>query len=152
MLSEQSLDLIFISLDDLISLPLELLFDLLELLMVVGPHIKELLTHGLDQVVNIIILLFQRLDVFVVLLLELVHELLDEVILLADDLLTGLLLHLDVLGKLLAVFLLFELLPSPVYLDVLLMRCDDLSLDLVGTLLSLFLLLNTPVVLHGVGM
>ena len=68
-LSKKSLDLILVSLDDLVTLSLELLLDLLKLLMIIGSHIKELLTHSLNQIINIIILLFKRLNVFFILLL-----------------------------------------------------------------------------------
>lgn len=151
MLSEKSLDLILIPLDDLVTLSLELLFDLLELLMVVGSHIEELLAHSLNQVINVIILLFKRFNVFFIFLLKLIHELLDEIILLANNLLTGVLLDFDVFSKLLAVFLFFKLLPSPINLDILLVTCDDLSLDLVSSLFSLLFFLDTSVVLHGIG-
>jgi hypothetical protein len=43
-------------------------------------------------------------------------------------------------GQVLAVFLLFELLPVPVNLDVLFVTGDDFVLDLVGTLLAALVL------------
>jgi len=43
-------------------------------------------------------------------------------------------------GQVLAVFLLFKLLPVPVDLDVLFVTGDDFVLDLVGTLLAVLVL------------
>jgi hypothetical protein len=150
-ISEEFLDLILIFLDDLIPLSLELFLDLLELLLIIGSHIKELLTHSFNQIIDVIILLFERFNIFFILLLKLVHELLDQVILLGDDLLAGLLLHLDILCELFAIFFLLELLPSPINLDIFLVTCDDLSLDLVCSFLSQFLLLDTSCVFGGIG-
>ena len=47
------------------------------------------------------------------------------------------------ISELLAVFLLFKLLPVPVNLNILLMRLDNLILNFVGTLLLVFLFEGT---------
>ena len=150
-LQKEGLDLILVSLNDLITLSLELLLDLLELLVIIGSHVEELLAHGFDKVVNIVILLFERLHVLIILLLELVNEGRNKLVLLRDDLLASIFLDLNVLSKLFAVLLLFKFLPSPIDFDIFLVTCDDLGLDLVGSLLPLLFLLDTPVVLHSVG-
>jgi len=59
-------------------------------------------------------------------------------------------LVLHVFGELLAVFLLFELLPVPVNLDVSLVGSDNLVLNLVRPLLFLLVLRDTAFVLDFV--
>ena len=49
------------------------------------------------------------------------------------------------LGKLFAIFLLFQLLPVPVNLNVLLVRLNDFILDFVGSLLLVLLLSGAAV-------
>ena len=55
------------------------------------------------------------------------------------------------LCELLAVLLLFQLLPVPINLDVLLVRCDNFVLNFVASLLLLLLLKHAAVVLSGIG-
>ena len=86
------------------------------------------LLHGLDVV------LVLGFDGFLELLFELVLVLNN--VLALDDLL------LDILVQLLAVFLLFKLLPVPVDLNIFLVGGDDLVLDLIGSFAAGFLLLD----------
>ena len=60
-------------------------------------HVIELALHSLDQRVNILRHLLDRLDVVTVLLVDLRFELLDELLLVRDDLSTGCLLRFNVL-------------------------------------------------------
>ena len=60
-------------------------------------HVIELALHSLDQRVNILRHLLDRLDVVTVLLVDLSFELLDELLLVRDDLSTGCLLRFNVL-------------------------------------------------------
>jgi hypothetical protein len=65
--------------------------------VVVNPHIEELLAHSFDQIIDVVILLFQSFHVFLILLLQLVDEAADQVALLRDYLFASLLLNFDVL-------------------------------------------------------
>jgi hypothetical protein len=60
-------------------------------------------------------------------------------------------LNLDVLGKILAIFFLFELLPSPIDLDVLLVRRYNFILNFFGPIAPQFLLNDTSLVLLRIG-
>ena len=77
-LDEELLDLLLVLLDDIVSLSDKSLLNLIELLLIVSSHIKELLLHGVDEVINIVTLLLEGLNVFLVLAFELVHKVLDE--------------------------------------------------------------------------
>ena len=96
-LSKELPDLLFVFLNDVISFSQEGLLDLIKLLMVIDSHIQELLAHSFDQVIDVIILLFQSFDVFFIFLLQLVNETADKITLLRDNLFTSLLLNFDVL-------------------------------------------------------
>jgi len=150
-LSKELPDLLFVFLNDVISFSQEGLLDLIKLLMVIDSHIQELLAHSFDQVIDVIILLFQSFDVFFIFLLQLVNETADKITLLRDNLFTSLLLNFDVFCKLLAVFFLFKLLPSPVDFYILLMRSNDLCLDLVCSFLPLLFFLNTSGIFSCIG-
>ena len=50
------------------------------------------------------------------------------------------------IGKFFAIFLFFELLPVPINLDVLLVRCDDFVLNFICSFFFLFFLLVAPFV------
>jgi len=150
-LSKELSDLLFVFLNDVISFSQEGLLDLIKLLMVIDSHIQELLAHSFDQVIDVIVLLFQSFDVFFIFLLQLVNETADKITLLRDNLFASLLLNFDVFCKLLAVFFLFKLLPSPINFDILLMRSNDLCLDLVSSFLSLLFLLNTSGIFSCIG-
>jgi len=88
----------------------------------------------LDQQVDILAHLLDRLDVVAVLLIDLPFELLDELHFVCDNLRACCLLRLDVLSKLLAIFLFFKLLPVPINFDVFLVGLDNFVLDLVRSL------------------
>lgn len=96
-LSEKLPDLLLIFLDDVIPFSQEGLLNLIKLLVVVNPHIEELLAHSFDQIIDVVILLFQSFHVFLILLLQLVDEAADQVALLRDYLFASLLLNFDVL-------------------------------------------------------
>ena len=96
-LSEKLPDLLLIFLDDVISFSQEGLLNLVKLLVVVDPHIKELLAHSFDQIIDVVILLFQSFYVFLILLLQLVDKAADQVALLRDDLFASLFLNFNVL-------------------------------------------------------
>ena len=96
-LSEKLFDLLIISLNNVISLPQKGFLDLIKLLMVINSHIQELLAHGFDEIIDIIILLLECFDVFFVLFTELLNEILDEFGLLLDDLPASLFLYVNVL-------------------------------------------------------
>ena len=120
--------------------------------MIILSHISELLAHGFNELINVIILLLNSLDVLLILVLQLINKCLDEDILLLNDLFTGLFLNINILSKLLTVFLLFKLLPSPINLNILFMRCDDFSLNFICSLLSHLFFLDSSLVLKIVGM
>jgi hypothetical protein len=125
-----------ISLDDLTSFPDEGSLNVFNLVVVVLTHIIKLLSHCLNKLIDVIILLLDSFDVFLIFVFELVDESLNQNVFLFDNLLACFLLNLDISGKLFTVFLFFKLLPSPIDFNILLMRCNDLSLNFVGSLLS----------------
>jgi hypothetical protein len=95
-LSEKLGNFFTVSLNDLTSFSDESSFNVFNLIMIVLAHIIELLSHGFDELINVIIILLNGLDVFLILVLELINELLDQNIFLFDDLLACLLLNLNV--------------------------------------------------------
>jgi len=97
-LCEQLSNFFGISLDDFTSFSDESSFDVINLVMIVLTHVSELLSHGFNELINIIILLLDLLDVFFILALQLINKSLDEYILLFDDLVTGFLLDINILS------------------------------------------------------
>jgi hypothetical protein len=96
-LLKEVLDLVFITLEDLAALIVERFLNVVQLVRVVCAHLVELEFHRGDQQIDVIVLLLQGVHIFVILGLELLHELADEVFLLANDSLAGILLLIDVL-------------------------------------------------------
>lgn len=96
-LLKEVLDLVLIALEDLAALIVERFFNVVQLVRVVSAHLVELEFHRGDQEIDVIILLLQGVHILVILGLELLHELADEVLLLTDDSLAGILLLIDVL-------------------------------------------------------
>lgn len=96
-LLKEVLDLVFIALEDLAALVVERFLNVVQLVRVVSAHLVELEFHRGDKQIDVIVLLLQGVHIFVILGLELLHELADEVLLLADDSLAGILLLIDVL-------------------------------------------------------
>ena len=97
MLLKEFPDLSLISLNDIISFSQESFFNLIQLFMVINSHIKELLTHGFDKIIDIIVLFFQSFDVFLILELQLINKLSDQIIFLRNNLLASFFLYLDIL-------------------------------------------------------
>ena len=129
----------------------ECAFDGCQRISVIGSCVLELPRHTLYQLVDVIILLAAGFYIFVIFLLEVHHELLNDVFLVLNDFKAGLLLHNDVSVKLFAIFLFFELLPRPVNLNVLLVRGNDLILNLFRTISLQLLLTDAPLVFETVG-
>lgn len=146
LLLEETFVVILVSLQNPSSLVVEGRLDSQKVLLVVLSGGLEVVTHQLDKLVNVVVLLLESLVVLLVFVSELILELRDEVFLLRNNLAAGFLLDLDVLGQLLAVFLLLELLPGPVNFDILLVRSNDLSVDLI---VALFLFLFFTDASHG---
>ena len=96
-LVEQLLDLLLIPRQDLRSLVIEGLLNIVQLVRVVGAHLAELELHAGNEEIDVVILLLERSDILVVLSLQLLEEELDQVLLLGDDLSARLLLLVDVL-------------------------------------------------------
>jgi len=69
-----------------------------------------------------------------------------------DDGFASFFLDLDVLSEFFAVLFLLELLPGPIDLDVLLVRCDNFRLDLVSSFSFHLLLLDSSDVLVSLSM
>jgi hypothetical protein len=142
---------LFILLEQRSTLPFEFRFNLVQLSGVVGPHIRKLFFHTANQIIDMVVHELHLLDVVLVLLLDSFLELVLQLFLIRDDVLTLDNLFLDVLVELLAVFLLFEFLPVPVNFNVFLVGSDDFVLDLIGTLALLLFFLNTALVLNVIG-
>ena len=145
MLLKQLLNLQLVALEDGSALAIELTLNLVQLHVVVLPHLVELVLHALYQQIYILRHLLNRLDVVAVLLIDLPFELFDQLLLVGDDLGAGRLLRLYVLGQLLTVFLLLKLLPIPIDLDVLLVGLDHLILNFICAFLFSLLLASAPV-------
>lgn len=96
-LLKEVLDFVFVTLKYLAALIIERFLDVVQLVRIVCAHLVELKFHRCDQQINVIVLLLQRIDILVILGLELLHELADEVLLLTDDGLAGILLLINVL-------------------------------------------------------
>jgi len=75
--SEKFFDMVIITSKDVLSLLGKVLLNLIKLLTVVSSHINELLPHGLDEILNVIVLLLERFHVFIILSSKLLHETLD---------------------------------------------------------------------------
>ena len=98
MLLEQLLDLQLVALKDGLALAIKLRLDLIQLQVVVLPHLVELVLHPLDQRIDVLGHFLNRLDVVAVLLVDLTFELFDKLLLVGDDLGAGCLLGLYVLS------------------------------------------------------
>jgi hypothetical protein len=85
-----------VSLDDFTSFPNKGSFNVFNLVVVVLTHVIELLSHGLNELIDVIILLLDSLDVLLIFVFELVDESLDKNVFLLDDLLACFLLNLDI--------------------------------------------------------
>ena len=96
-LLEEIFDFFFVAVENGTALAVKFALDLRQLLVVMLAHVIELALHSLDQRVNILRHLLDRLDVVTVLLVDLRFELLDELLLVRDDLSTGCLLRFNVL-------------------------------------------------------
>ena len=119
--------------------------------MIILTHIAKLFAHCFNELINIIIFLFDSLNVLFILGFELINERLDENIFLFDNLLTSFFLNFDVPCKFFAVFLLFKFLPSPINLNILFVRCNNFSLNFVCSFLPHLLFLNPSLVLKIIG-
>lgn len=105
-----------------------------------GSHADKLRLRLINDGVDVLRHLRDRLDIVAVLLVNLLLKLLDKLLLISDDLITGSFLRINVLSQFFAIFFLFKLLPIPINFHILLVTLDDLVLNLVGALfLSLFL-------------
>ena len=96
-LLEKVFDFSLIALENVSSLSVELLFNGLQLLVVVFTHVTELRLHRSNEKVNVNRHLLDGLDIVAVLLCDLTIELLNELHLIGDNLGTGGLLRLNVL-------------------------------------------------------
>jgi hypothetical protein len=148
MLREKLCDFFPISLNNFTSFSYESSFNIFDLIVIILTHIVELLSHSLDQLINIIIFLLDGLDILFILVLELVNECLDENIFLFNDLFTSFLLNFNVSSKLLTIFFFFKFLPSPINFDIFLVTCNDFCLNFVGSFLSHLFFLNSSLVLE----
>jgi len=99
LLLKQGFDLLRIAVENFLSLSIEVVFNYVELISVVIAHVNKLLPHGLDQIINVIILLLEGFDVLLIFIFELRHKLLYKFILVIDDLLAGLFLNFNVLKR-----------------------------------------------------
>jgi hypothetical protein len=97
MFIEQLPYLVLVALEYLRPLVIEGLLDVVELVTVVRAHLSELELHGRDQQIDVVVLLLERVHILIIFGLELLHKLADQVLLLGDDLLAGVLLLVDVL-------------------------------------------------------
>ncbi len=96
-LLEERLDLGFVLGEDLRAFQLEGVFDLAQMVGIVLSHHDELLTHLLEQFIDVVLLHLHGLHVLIVLKLELLHELADKGVFLVYNSFTGVFLLLDVL-------------------------------------------------------
>ena len=96
-LFEKVFDFSLVALENISSLSVELLFNGLQLLVVVFTHVTELGLHRSNEKVDVNRHLLDGLDVVAILLCDLTIELLDELHLIGDNLGTGGLLRLNVL-------------------------------------------------------
>ena len=96
-LLEQLLDLRLVAIENGRALAIELSLYLVQLQVVVFSHLVELVLHPLDQRIDVLRHLLNRLDVVAVLLVDLTFELFDELLLVRDDLGASSLLGLYVL-------------------------------------------------------
>jgi hypothetical protein len=122
--------------------PLELWLNSGELVSVVSAHADKLEFHASDEFVNVGVHLLHGLDVVLVLGLNGFLKLLFELVFVLNNVLALDDLLFDILVQLLAVFLLFKLLPVPIDLNVLLVGGDDFVLDLIGSFAASFLFLD----------
>jgi hypothetical protein len=83
--------------EDLRALVFEGFFDTYDVLLVSGSESFVLLLHLVDEHVDVVVHGAHRFDVLLVLALELLHELINEVFLIANNLLALILLEFDFL-------------------------------------------------------
>ena len=97
-LLEKRFDLGIISIQDGGTLSFKFLLNLLKLITVVLSHLFKLLHHALNECLNVQGHLLHGLHIVTILLVELVHELLDQGLFVLDDLGTSLPLNLNILS------------------------------------------------------
>jgi hypothetical protein len=97
MLLEQLFNFIIVSCENFGSLRDEVVLDVFNLSAVIASHFHELMSHAFDELIDIIVLFLESFHIILILALKLLHEALDQLILLSDDLLTSFFLNLDVL-------------------------------------------------------
>ena len=98
-LVEKSLDLSLVAIKNVHTLSVEFGLNSLQLHVVLLSHFHELSLHVLNETVDVFAHLLDLLDVAAVLLADLLVELFDQLLFVADDLLAGGLLRFDVLSK-----------------------------------------------------
>jgi hypothetical protein len=96
---EKGFDFISILLQDLVSLVIESLLNVCKLVTVVLSHSVELLSHCLNEIINVTVLLFESLHILLILHLQLFHEGLYQVVLLVNYLLALAFLLFDFLYR-----------------------------------------------------
>lgn len=146
LLVEELLDFVVVGDEDLVSLLHEGGLDLFELVGVLAAQFVEFGAHAHDEVFDVAGLALEGLGVVLFFVEDVLFELRDELQLGVDDLLAGVLLLLKLPEQLLAVFLLLEVVPGEVDLDVLLVARQHLRLDFIVPLIPLSLLFNSPLV------
>jgi len=149
---EQILDGLIVAIQNFLALLQEACLNLIKLVTVVHSHINELSLHRFDEILNVIVLFFERFHILVIFSSELLHETLNEKILLLNNLFTSFFLNLDVFCQFFAVFLFFQFLPCPIDFDISLMRGNNFSLDLGGTVFSCIFFFNTSLILQSISM
>jgi hypothetical protein len=106
LLLKQSINFFFVAFLYLFTLKVKLSLNVVKLSRVIFSHLKELLPHVVNQLINVIILFLKSLNVCLLLNIKLLHELFDQLILLSDDLPACIFLDFYVFSQLLTVFLL----------------------------------------------
>mmetsp|Transcript_6539 Transcript_6539/g.18705 ORF Transcript_6539/g.18705 Transcript_6539/m.18705 type:complete len:302 (+) Transcript_6539:878-1783(+) len=127
-LLEQGVNLRFVLREELAALLFEGLLYFFQLLLVAFSHRLVLLAHLDDQRCDVGALLLQHLYVLLVLILQLLLKISDSAVLRVDDLLTGLLLELELLVQLLRDVLVQQI--RPFHLNRSILAAASHSLDL----------------------
>lgn len=97
LLLEKLLDLGFVLVEDLGALILECLLNTDEVLSIGRTKGFILLLHLVNKLIDVVVHAAHGLDIFLILTLKLLHELVNQLLLVADDLLALILLKFDLL-------------------------------------------------------
>lgn len=132
------------------SLTLEFVFNSGKLASVISSHVDELSLHVYNELVDLVIHTANEVNIGFVFDSYSFLEFTDQLVLVVNDLLTGLDLDLNIFGQLFAVFLLLKLLPVPINLDILFVTDKYLVLEFGSSFSSLFLFEASTCVLQVV--